>query len=106
MGVRIRSGDTVLVLTGKDRGKKGKVERVMPRERRLIIEGVNLAKKHLKPSQQLMQGGIVERPAPLHISNVMLICRRCSKPTRVARKQMSDGSFRRACKRCGETIDG
>lgn len=106
MGLKIRSGDTVLVLTGKDRGKKGKVERVLPRQQRLVVEGVNLVKKHQRPTQQMMQGGIVEQAAPLHISNVMLVCRRCDKPTRVGKKELQDGSFVRACKRCGETIDG
>ncbi|HLS88358.1 MAG TPA: 50S ribosomal protein L24 [Sphingobacteriaceae bacterium] len=104
MGLKIRTGDTVLVLTGKDRGKQGKVQKVLPRENRVIVEGVNIVKKHQRPTREMMQGGIVEQPAPLHISNVMLVCRRCNKPTRVAKKKMQDGSYRRACKRCGETI--
>ncbi len=102
--MRVRTGDTVLVNTGKDRGKQAKVIRAMPSERRVIVEGVNIAKKHLKPTPKHPHGGIVEIPAPLHVSNVDLICGSCSKSTRVGMKTLADGSRVRVCKRCGEAV--
>ncbi|MEX2355766.1 MAG: 50S ribosomal protein L24 [Thermaerobacterales bacterium] len=106
MALTIRKGDTVVVLAGKDRGKQGKVQRVIPNDQRVIVEGINLAKKHRKPTRQVMQGGIVEQPAPLHVSNVMVVCKQCGEPTRIATRVSADGSRARECKRCGETIDG
>lgn len=101
----VRRGDTVVVISGKDRGKKGKVQRVLPVKRRVVVEGVNIVKRHQKPTRQVMQGGIIEKEAPIHISNVMLVCPRCSRPTRVGRKVLEDGRRLRVCKRCGEVVD-
>lgn len=101
----VRRGDTVVVLTGKDRGKKGKVVRVLPEARRVVVEGVNIVRRHQRPTRQVMQGGIIEKEAPLHVSNVMLVCPRCGEPTRVGKRRLETGKHVRACKRCGEVID-
>lgn len=103
--LHVRRGDTVLVLTGKDRGKRGKVLRALPDRGRVIVEGVNVVKRHQKPTRQVMQGGIIEKEAPIHASNVMLVCPRCGSPTRVGRRRREDGRGVRVCKRCGEDID-
>ncbi|PZN09408.1 MULTISPECIES: 50S ribosomal protein L24 [Thermaerobacter] len=101
----IRKGDTVLVISGKDAGKKGKVLRALPAEERVVVEGVNIVKRHQRPRPGVVQSGIIEKEAPIHRSNVMLVCPRCGRPTRVAKKQLDDGRRVRACKKCGEVID-
>lgn len=104
--VHVRAGDTVIITAGKEKGKKGKVVRVFPAERRLIVEGANVVKKHTRPTQKVMQGGILEQAAAIHASNVVLVCRGCGEPTRVGHKVLEDGSRVRTCRRCGEVIDG
>lgn len=103
--VHVRKGDTVLVLSGKSEGKKGKVISVLPKKERLVVEGLNKVKRHTKPSQTIPQGGIVEKEAPIHSSNVMLICNKCSKPTRIGKRVLDDGKKVRTCKKCGEVIE-
>lgn len=105
MGLGIKKNDTVLVITGKEKGKRGRVLSVSPSKSRLIIEKVNIIKKHMKPSRKYTQGGIIEKEAPLHISNVMLICPKCDKPTRIGNTLLGDGKKVRTCKKCGEVID-
>jgi len=102
--VNIRKGDTVLVISGKYKGTKGTVLRAMPGENRLIVERVNLQKKHQRPTQELPQGGIIEREGPISRSAVMLVCPKCSRPTRIG-FTVTDGGKRRVCKKCGEVID-
>ncbi len=102
--MNIRKDDTVLVLTGKYKGKKGKVLRAMPAEGRVIVVGVNMRKKHQKPTKDMQQGGIVEAEGPIDVSNVMLVCPRCSKPTRLSFKVSGMGKVR-VCQKCGEAID-
>ncbi|BAF58512.1 MAG: 50S ribosomal protein L24 [Pelotomaculum sp.] len=102
--VHVRKGDTVLVITGKNAGKKGKVISVIPAKSRVVVEGVNVVKRHTKPTRKMPQGGIVEKEAPIHSSNVMLFCGKCNSPTRVGKKFLEDGEKVRVCKRCGETI--
>jgi large subunit ribosomal protein L24 len=105
---RIKKDDTVFVLSGKDRGKRGKVETVVHearREDRVIVAGVNIVKRHTKPNPRVMQAGIVEKNAPLFISKVMLVCPRCDKPTRVHNGATPDGKKARFCKKCGEAMD-
>nr|WP_148276021.1 50S ribosomal protein L24 [Thermacetogenium phaeum] len=102
--MHVRKGDTVYILTGKDAGKRGKVLQAIPSRRKVIVEGVNVVKKHTRPTKALPQGGIVEKEAPIDSSNVMLVCTKCDKPTRVAKKLVDDRYYR-ACKRCGEIID-
>lgn len=103
-GLKLRKGDKVMVIAGKDRGKSGKILRSFPRENRVLVEGVNIVKRHTRPTQKNPQGGIVERESPIHISNVMLVCPRCNQPTRVGRKITPEGKFR-VCKKCGEEIE-
>ncbi|RMI17188.1 MAG: 50S ribosomal protein L24 [Calditrichaeota bacterium] len=95
---KIKKGDTVLVITGDYKGSRGKVLKVFPKENKIIVEGVNLIKRHMRPTQKLPQGGIVEKEAPIHISNVKLIAPRSNVPTRVGFKVLPDGTKVRVCK--------
>jgi large subunit ribosomal protein L24 len=101
----IRTGDQIVVIAGKDRGKRGRVERVFPGENRLVVEGVNMVKRHLRRQPGALQAGIIDKPAPLHRSNVMLVCPNCNEPTRQSRSTLPDGTHVRTCKKCGEIID-
>ena len=101
---KIKRDDTVMVIAGKDKGRKGKVLRVFPARARVLVENVNMVKRHSRPSQA-HQGGIVEKEAPIHISNVMLVCPNCGDPARVGFSVLEDGTKRRLCKRCGEIIE-
>ncbi len=102
--LHVRKGDTVYILTGKDAGKRGKVLQTLPSKRKVIVEGVSIVKRHSRPTRAMPQGGIVEKEASIDSSNVMLVCSKCNKPTRVASKSTDDSSYR-ACKKCGEIID-
>jgi large subunit ribosomal protein L24 len=99
-GLHIRKGDTVQVLSGKDSGKRGRVLKVDSENRRVVVEGINRAKKHMRPSQSNPQGGVVDWELPVDVSNVMLVCSGCETPTRVTRKRTGGKSFVRVCKRC------
>ena len=101
----VRKGDTVIIIAGRERGKRGKVLRVFPAEGRLLVERLNLMKKHQKPTQKLRQGGIIEREAPLHLSNVMLVDPRSDKPTRVGVRMLTEGRKVRIARKSGEIID-
>jgi large subunit ribosomal protein L24 len=101
--LRIKKGDTVIVLAGKDKGKKGKVLEVFPADGTLIVERMNVAKRHMRPTRSF-QGGIIEKAVPLQGSKVMLVCPRCSEPARI-KKTESEGKKVRACVRCGEVVD-
>ncbi len=103
--VHVRRGDTVAVIAGRERGKRGKVLRVLPEERRVLVEKVNMIKKHQRPTQKLRQGGIIEREGFLALSNVLLVCSRCDRPSRAGGKVLADGRKIRVCRRCGESID-
>ena len=104
MKVHVRKNDTVIVISGKDKGKTGEVLKVIPKTGRVIVKGVNIVKKHQKPNKQNMQGGIVEMEAAINSSKVMLYCEKCKKATRISNKIMEDGSKVRECKKCGETF--
>lgn len=102
---KIRKGDTVKVLRGDDRGKTGVVHTVLPKKEMIIIEGVNLIKKHQKPQANLRtQAGIIEREGPVHYSKVMVVCKNCGKPTRVGFHIAADGNKSRVCKHCGNVL--
>ena len=101
--MNIKKNDTVIVLSGKDKGVKGKVLVAMPTENKVIVEGVNVATCHVKPRKQGEEGGIIRREIPMYVSKVMLVCPKCGKATRVGHKTV-DGKNVRACKKCGETI--
>ena len=106
--LHVHKGDTVLVLAGKDRGKTGTVQRTFPRENKVLVEGVNIVKKHMRAVRN-MQGGVIEKPMPLHVSNVMVQCTECGEPTRIAHERVPMGAdqkvrTRRVCKKCGKPI--
>ncbi len=103
--IHVRSGDNVVVISGKDRGKRGKVLRVLPKVNRVVVEGVNVSKTHVRPNQKVLQGGIIDQESAVDASNVMLVCRSCHEPTRTGVQILDDGRRVRRCKRCGETID-
>ena len=105
MALRIKKGDYVQVITGKEKGRRGKVIRVDPKRGRVWVEKLNLVRRHERPSQRNPQGGIVEKEAPIHISNVMLVCPKCDKPRRFGVKFLADGSKVRYCKKCGEVFE-
>ena len=102
--VHVKKDDQVVILSGKDKGKKGKVIAVSPKEGKVIIEGCNMVTKHVKPKQMGQTGGIVKAEGALYASKVMLVCPKCGKPTRLAHKILSDGTKERLCKHCGETF--
>jgi large subunit ribosomal protein L24 len=102
---RVKREDKVMVISGKDRGKKGKVLKTIPSENKIIVEGVNFTKKHQRPTNQYREGGIIERESPIYVSKVMVVCPNCDKPTRVAHKILENGEKVRSCKKCGEIID-
>jgi large subunit ribosomal protein L24 len=105
---KIRRADNVLVLSGKDRGKTGTVRSVLTKADRIIVDGVNMMKKHQRPTQQdgvPAPGSIVTREAPLHVSNVMLVCKECGKPSRTGARVRNDGVKVRVCKKCGADVD-
>ena len=102
----IRRNDTVIVVTGRDRGKRGRVLKVLPIKNRLVVEGVNMIKRHTRPNpQRNIKGGIVEREAALHASNVQLVCPECGKLTRVGRRLLGDGRKVRICRKCEGVVD-
>ena len=101
----VRKGDTVVVVAGKERGKRGKVLRVIPEKDRVVVERVNMIKKHQRPTQKLRQGGIIEREGAIHLSNVMLVDPDTDKPTRIGVRILTDGRKVRVAKRSGEMID-
>ncbi len=103
--VHVKKGDMVEVIAGKHRGKRGKVLKVQPKSGRIIIEGVNLVKRHSKPTQKMPQGGIVEKEGPVHGARVMLVCPKCGNAVRVSHGYLADGSKVRVCKNCGEQIE-
>ena len=102
--MNIKTTDTVVVLSGKDKGKKGKVMSVMPSERKVIVEKVNMVSRHTKPRQQGEQGGILQKEAPIYACKVQRVCPKCTKPTRPAHKLLADGKKVRVCKKCGAEI--
>jgi large subunit ribosomal protein L24 len=103
-GLRIRKGDRIRVLTGKDRGKEGDVSRALPAEGKLIVDGINVAKKHQKATRATMQGGIIDKDMPIPVANVALLCPTCGEPTRVGYRFEDDGIKVRVCKKCGGDI--
>lgn len=104
--MRLRKNDTVEVLTGKDAGKRGKILKVLPERNRVIVQGVGFIKKHTRPNpQRNIKGGIAEREAPIHASNVMIVCGECGEPTRVGRKILADGRKVRVCRKCEGVLD-
>jgi large subunit ribosomal protein L24 len=105
VGLGLRKNDTVVIITGDEKGKKGRVLGVDPGKKRLLVEKLNMIKRHMKPSKKYSQGGIIEKEAPVQISNVMLVCPKCSKPTRIGNSILENGKKIRSCRKCGEVVD-
>ncbi len=103
--MKIRKNDTVLVIAGKDKGKKGKVRFAHPKDERVLIEGINFIKRHTRATGQVRQAGIIEREEPIRVSNVMLLCSKCNRPTRVGFRFLEGGKKVRICRVCQEVID-
>lgn len=103
--MQVKKGDIVVVTTGKDAGKKGKVLKVIPSQNKVVVEGINQVKKHQKPNKSVPQGGILNVENPLNASNILLVCGKCNKATRVAKKILSNQEKVRTCKHCGEIFD-
>ena len=104
MAMNVKKGDTVIVLSGKDKGKQGKVLEVMPKERKVVVEKINMVSRHTKPRRQGETGGIIEPEGALRACKVMRVCPKCDKPTRVAHKITENGTKLTVCKHCGETL--
>jgi large subunit ribosomal protein L24 len=103
--MKIRKNDTVVVIAGKDKGKKGKVRFTYPKKEEVLVEGINLIKKHARATGQVRQAGIIEREETLHVSDIMLVCSKCNRPTRVGFHFLGDGKKVRICNNCHEVID-
>jgi ribosomal protein L24, bacterial/organelle len=103
--VQIRKNDSVMVISGKERGKTGKVLRVNPKEDAVIIERINVVKRHTKPRGPQQAGGIIEKEASIPASNIMIMCDKCNAPVRIGQKLLTDGKKVRVCRRCGEVLD-
>jgi large subunit ribosomal protein L24 len=101
----IKKNDIVMVIAGKEKGKTGKVLRVLPKKDRAVVEKVNFIKRHMRPGPHSRQGGIIEKENPINISNLMVVCGKCTDPTRVGRRVLEDGSSVRYCKKCDEIIE-
>jgi large subunit ribosomal protein L24 len=102
--MKLKKGDRVRVISGKDVGKEGEITRVYPEAERVIVDGVNIAKRHQRAQGQTMQGGIIDKDMPLHISNVAIICSGCDQPTRVGHRFDADGKKFRICRKCGKDV--
>ena len=103
--MQTRKNDTVIILSGKDKGKKGKIRRVLPKKNKVIVEGINMIKRHSRARRAARQAGIIELEAPIYASKVMLVCNKCGKPTRISCRFLEDGRKARACRHCGEVIE-
>lgn len=102
--MHVKKDDLVAVISGEDKGKRGKVLEARPRENRVVVEGVNIQKRHMRPTRTNPQGGVVERPGPIAASNVLVVCPNCKEPARMRRNRTADGAVRE-CSRCGTAID-
>ncbi|MCD6118010.1 50S ribosomal protein L24 [bacterium] len=102
--MKIVKGDTVLVTAGNHKGQQGKVLKVFPKDNKVIVEGINFIKRHTRPTPKNQQGGILEKEAPIHSSNLMVVCPKCNTPTRIGRKVLDDGRRVRICNNCGEML--
>jgi large subunit ribosomal protein L24 len=103
--LHVKKNDQVMVIAGKEKGKTGKILEVLPKQGYALVEKVNFVKRHSRPGGQNRQGGILEKEAPVNVSNLMIICNKCNSPVRVGRKILEDGKRARYCKKCGELID-
>jgi large subunit ribosomal protein L24 len=105
VGLGIKKNDTVQVISGDEKGKKGRVLSMLSKDDRIIVEGINMIKRHMKPSKKYSQGGIIEKEASVERSNIMLVCPKCDKPTKIGNKILENDKKIRLCKKCGEVIE-
>lgn len=103
--LHVKKGDKVVVLSGKDKGKTGKIIQALPKKGKVVVEGINKVKRHTKPSQQMQQGGILVKEAAMNSAKVMLVCPACDQPTRIKKSALANGVMVRTCKKCDEIID-
>jgi large subunit ribosomal protein L24 len=103
--LKVRKDDVVEVRSGKDRGRRGKVLSVLPKEGKVVVEKVNVVKRHQRPNQKVRQGGIIEKEKGIRVANVMVVCSKCDKPVRVSKKRLENGKNVRTCRKCGEVLD-
>ncbi len=103
--MKVRTNDTVLVTKGRDRGKQGQVQRTFPAEGKVVVEGMNMVKRHAKATRGARQAGIIDKEMPMRAANVVLMCTHCNRPTRVAFRFLADGTKARVCKKCQEVIE-
>ncbi|MDA1189520.1 MAG: 50S ribosomal protein L24 [Chloroflexi bacterium] len=103
--MHLRTNDMVLILKGKDRGKQGKVQRVFPKDAKVLVDGVNVVKRHTQARGGVRQAGIIQKEMPVRAANVMLVCPSCQKPSRVGSRRLSDGTGARVCRNCNEVIE-
>ena len=103
--MKIKKNDTVMIISGDEAGKRGRVLDVYPKKGRLLVEKLNIIKKHMKPSKKYSQGGIIEKEASIHRSNVIIVCPKCDKPSRIGHKMLENGRKIRICKKCNEIMD-
>ena len=101
----IKKNDKIIVLTGKEKGRIGTVLKVEAEKNRAVIEKINMVKRHTRPGGKSAQGGIIEKEAPIHLSNLMMVCNKCAEPSRIGKRILDDGSKVRICKKCGELLD-
>lgn len=105
MALNIRKNDNVEIISGKERGRRGKILKVLPKTRRVVVENINLAKKHTRPTQDNPQGGIVKKELSIDVSNVMLVCNKCDEARRAGHKVIGEGDKARVCRKCGEMFE-
>ena len=103
--VRLKKGDEIVVISGKDQGRRGKIQKVLPQANSVVVEGLNLAKKHAKPTKSNPQGGVIDKTLPIQTSKVMIVCSGCNQPTRFRKERGADGNGVRICRKCGKTLD-
>jgi large subunit ribosomal protein L24 len=103
--MKLRRDDTVVVIKGRDKGRRGAVQQVFPKDNKVLVEGVNMVTRHMKPSQGVRQAGIITKEMPITIANLMYVCSACDKPSRVGHRFLADGSKARFCKKCEEVIE-
>jgi len=101
----VRKNDLVVVMAGKEKGKSGKILKVLPKKKRVIVEKVNFVKRHSRPTGRMRQGGIIQKEAPIHISNVLILCPKCNQGVRTGKRALEDGQKSLVCKKCGELIE-
>ena len=103
--MKLRTGDSVLVIRGRDRGKQGAIQQVLEKESQIVVDGVNMVTKHARATAGLRQAGIIQKEMPIQVSNVKLVCIHCNEPTRIAHRVLADGTKARICKKCDEIIE-